>query len=651
MNAPNKKSSTTSHIHPVVFPTSALVILGFVAWGIVDHQGLGSTFDSIQAGIVEHFSWLYVLSMSCFLVFAIYLAVSRHGKINLGREGEKPEFSTLSWFMMLFSAGMGIGLLFWSVAEPLYHYNNTSLLSGGDLQRSRNAMGLTIFHWGLHPWSLYALVGLSLAYFGFRRGLPLSFRSVFYPIVGERIHGRIGDAIDIVAVCATLFGVATSLGLGAIQVNAGLNQLIGLEQSVQTQIWLIAGITAVATISVIRGLHGGIKRLSEGNMILAALLMLFVFLLGPTNFLLNSFVENVGSYLQKLPKNSFWTGAFETESRKEWLSSWTIFYWGWWIAWSPFVGLFIARVSRGRTIREFITGVLLVPTGVSIAWLTVFGSSALHQDTESEQYESQSYDTLKTSSQELPLDSNGKMVGPGNNRLEYKNGEWMLSDTGQVVEFDREKQTLLTPQGEKIEPKSEQFQGTYAYENKELTIAEYMQHKVLNEQRNKVLPAQDTAMFVMLGQLPWFQVTAFVATLCVILFFVTSSDSASMVIDIISSGGNQNPPVATRIFWAISEGVVGATLLVVGGLNALQTASITAALPFSFIILLMCWSLSKGLAKEHNGTVPEAHYRYIKSHLKKNKNNKPRNKRGNYKPRKGKKDNGNPSDGASERPT
>lgn len=601
--------------HPVVFPTAAIIIVMFVGCGLLYPEQMGDYFSRVQDWIVAHFGWFYVLAMSGFLVLALWLCLSRYGDIRLGKDAEKPEFSTLTWFAMLFSAGMGIGLLFWSVAEPIYHYHSPPIPRGGDLQAARNAMGLTIFHWGLHPWSLYALVALSLAYFGFRRGLPLSFRSVFYPIFGDRIHGRLGDMIDVIAVCATLFGVATSLGLGAMQVNAGLEFLLGVPQTQGVQLALIAGITALATISVVLGLHGGIRRLSNLNILLAFGLMCLVFVLGPTQFLFNSLVSNIGSYIRTLPEHSFMTGAFEGQARKSWLGSWTVYYWGWWIAWSPFVGMFIARVSRGRTVREFIIGVLLVPTAVSMIWLTVFGSSAMHQDIHAEDgvYPSKQYDVQVQGRNDFPVAASGALVGPQGVLLRIdEQGRLYEVASGKHVSYDANNERLLQEGGEPLDPSGEPYSGAFRSKQATLSVAEYLNAPVLNPAKDATLSTVDTALFVMLDHLPWAQLTALLGTLCVILFFVTSSDSASMVIDIISSGGNDNPPVGTRLFWAIMEGCVGAVLLVAGGLTALQTASITAALPLSFLIVLMCYSLCKGMRRELAGEIPEAHVSHIR---------------------------------------
>lgn len=409
----------------------------------------------------------------------------------------------MGWFAMLFSAGMGIGLLFYSVAEPMFHFVSSPLAAPGTAEAARRAMDVTFLHWGLHPWAIYTMVGLALAFFAFNKGLPLSIRSVFYPVLGERIHGPIGNIVDILATVATLFGVATSLGLGVQQVNAGLNHLFGIEQSPTVQVILIAGITALATWSVLAGLSAGIRRLSEINLVLATLLCLFVLILGPTLFILNAFGENLGHYIQYLPQLSTWNETYETST---WQNSWTVFYWGWWIAWSPFVGMFIARVSYGRTVREFILGVLFVPSLITFAWLTIFGNSALQVE----------------------------LVGAGG-------------------------------------------------------IARAVQEN---------LPV---ALFVLLENFPLQEVTSMLTVLVIVTFFVTSSDSGSMVIDIITAGGNPDPPKLQRLFWALLEGAVAAALLVGGGLVALQTAAISTGLPFALVLLFMIYSLRRGLAEYTEG--------------------------------------------------
>ncbi|MFP3959353.1 MAG: BCCT family transporter [Spirochaetaceae bacterium] len=361
-------------IHPWVFFTSAVLIICSVGLAIAFQAAIGNIFETIQSSIAIGAGWFFILTTNIILVFVLVLLASKFGDIRLGGSDAKPEFSYPGWFAMLFSAGMGIGLLFYSVAEPMFHFVSYPLAEPGSAEAARAAMDVTFLHWGLHPWAIYTMVGLALAFFAFNKGLPLSIRSVFYPVLGERIHGFAGNVIDILATVATLFGVATSLGLGVQQVNAGLNHLFGIEQNTTIQVLLIAGITGLATWSVLAGLSAGIRRLSEINLVLAAVLCLFVLVVGPTLFIFNAFGENLGHYIQYLPELATWN---ETYEGSNWQHSWTVFYWGWWIAWSPFVGMFIARVSYGRTIREFILGVLFVPSLITFFWLTIFGNSAI----------------------------------------------------------------------------------------------------------------------------------------------------------------------------------------------------------------------------------------------------------------------------------
>ena len=363
-------------VNPVVFFSSIGVILVFIIFGVFFQERAGEVFDFIQASIVDYFGWFYVLSVAFFLVFIVIIYFSPFSKVKLGPDDSEPDYTNLSWFAMLFSAGMGIGLVFFSVAEPMYHYLSPPGAEGETTEAASEAMRLTFFHWGLHAWGIYIIVGMSLAYFAFRKGLPLTIRSAFYPLLGERIYGPIGNIIDILAIFGTMFGVATSLGIGVMQVNAGLEYLTGIGESTEIQILLIALITLAATISVVLGLDRGIKRLSNMNMSIALLLIVFLFIAGPSIFILNSLAETTGRYFQQIVATTFWVDAMGEE--EGWLGTWTLFYWGWWIAWSPFVGMFIARVSRGRTIREFIRGVLLVPTAFTFIWLSVFGSTGLN---------------------------------------------------------------------------------------------------------------------------------------------------------------------------------------------------------------------------------------------------------------------------------
>ncbi|MCD2518371.1 BCCT family transporter [Massilia sp. G4R7] len=364
-------------VNPPVFAVSAVLILAFAAAAALFPRRVGSAFDALQAGIVRDFGWFYIVAVAFFLMFVIFLMMSRYGDVKLGPDDSEPEYSYLSWFAMLFSAGMGIGLLFFGVAEPIQHYAQPPVGEGRTVESARQAMVLTFFHWGLHAWAIYIVVGLALAYFAFRRGLPLTLRSSLFPLIGNRIHGPIGHGIDIFAVLGTMFGVATSLGFGVLQVNAGFAHLFGLPVTPQVQIGLIAAITGLATLSAGTGLNKGVKRLSELNIILAIALLLFVLAAGSTVFLLEAYVQNIGAYLGAVVQRTFRMYAYEPNA---WLGNWTLFYWGWWISWSPFVGMFIARISRGRTIREFVGGVLLVPVLFTFLWMTVFGNTSIALD-------------------------------------------------------------------------------------------------------------------------------------------------------------------------------------------------------------------------------------------------------------------------------
>lgn len=616
-------------MHPVVFPFSALIVIGLVLSTFLFPSGqVQDAFVHLRDWIGDRFGWLYVASMTGYLVLAIVLAFGKAGHIRLGQPDERPEFGRGAWFAMLFSAGMGIGLLFWSVAEPVYHYNATPPGLADGLDRSRIAMAVTIFHWGLHPWALYAIVGLALAYFGFNRRMPLSFRSLLHPLLGDRVWGFTGDLIDVLAIIATLTGVATSLGIGAQQVNAGLAQLFGIGISTPTQIILIAAITAVATVSVVLGLHTGIRRLSETNMILAGLLLVLVVIAGGLMPFFGSVVENTGAYLQVLPFNSFRTGANNAEGR-DWLNAWTVFYWAWWISWSPFVGMFIARVSRGRTIREFVIGVLLVPTAVGIVWLTAFGTTTLRVHNEhlaaSEAYQAvlgeggAGNEALANPDGALPaypvleqgpngffdLSEDGTLIGPNGGAYARgaSDGVYVEQHTDARVVID-DGELVSAQSGEAYVPPADVvFDGAYASTEEALTPVEYLSAPVLTADHTQRIDRLPTVLFTLINSLfgssPLATVAIGIATLCIVLFFVTSSDSASMVIDIIASGGNPDPPVGTRLFWAITEGVVASALLLAGGLIALQAASIAVALPFTVILILACVSLMKALRQEY----------------------------------------------------
>lgn len=371
---PHVKNHMNS-INPPVFFISAFLIVCFSFYGGVFNDHAAKTFAEAETWLVTNMGWFYMVVVALFFVFIVYLALSRYGNLKLGPDDSKPDYSYLSWIAMLFSAGVGIGLMFFGVAEPITHFISPPIGEGGTVEAAQNAMLITYFHWGLQAWAVYIVVGLALAYFAFRKGLPLTIRSTLYPLIGNRINGWIGHSVDIFAVLGTMFGVATSLGIGVMQVNAGLNYLFDIDISASVQVVLIAGITLLATISVVAGLDAGIRRLSELNLSLALLMLLFVLLAGPTALLLNGFLQNLGHYFSNVVSMTFNSYAYQPVD--EWMGTWTLFYWAWWISWSPFVGMFIARISRGRTIREFIIGVLLVPAGITFLWLSVFGNSAL----------------------------------------------------------------------------------------------------------------------------------------------------------------------------------------------------------------------------------------------------------------------------------
>ena len=498
-------------VHNPVFIISATVIIVFVLVTSLLQQGASEFFGWLRPTVTEYFNWLLIIGGNIFVLFCLALIVSPYGKIRLGGSTAKPDFGYGAWFAMLFAAGMGIGLMFFGVSEPISHYSASiaenagtaeswaplSGAPGDQAEAMRLGMAATIFHWGLHPWAIYAVVALALAFFSYNRGLPLTIRSAFYPIFGKAVWGWFGHVIDTLAVFATLFGLATSLGFGAEQANAGLNHLFGIPVSSTSKVVLIASITAIALVSVMAGLEAGVKRLSEINMVLAALLLLFVIFAGPTLAILTNFFTNLVAYIEYLPALSNFAGREDAN----FYNGWTAFYWAWWISWSPFVGMFIARVSRGRTVREFITCVLLIPSLACVLWMTAFGGTALDQ-----------------------IVSDGYTA---------------------VTEAD--------------------------------------------------LPLK---LFVMLEALPLASISSFIGIVLVIVFFVTSSDSGSLVIDTITAGGKIDAPAAQRVFWAIFEGLVAIVLLLAGGLAALQAAAITTGIPFSIVLLLMCYAIWKGLHQE-----------------------------------------------------
>ncbi len=502
------------HTNPPVFFISAAVILAFVLWGVFATGNLGAVSGVVFDWIGEYAGWWYIIAASGFVVVALVLAFGRWGRIKLGPNDAQPEFTTFAWFSMLFTAGMGIGLVFYGVNEPATYLTSGDAPVGepGTAGAAIESLKYTLFHWGLHPWAIYVILGAGLGYFAFRRGLPLRPSSALYPLIGERVHGTVGNAIDILAVFGTLFGLATSLGLGATQISTGLNQTLGfVPDSVVTQVVVIAVLTGIAVTSVMLGIDAGIRRLSLGNMYLAIILAAVVFVVGPTLVILQYLVGGFGNYLQTLPQTGFNLYAGDPAAQ-EWQQAWTIFYWGWWMSWSPFVGMFIARISYGLTIRKFIVGAMIAPTLASAVWFAIFGGGAM---------------------------------------------------------------SLILSGGE--------------------TIAQ---------------AGNTGAMFAYISALPIGGILAtalsLVAIMVVALFFATSSDSGSLVVDILTNGGDPNPDWKQRLFWAVTEGVVGAVLLVAGAalgdpaaaLTPLQTASVAAGLPFSIVLALVAWGLIKGLSEE-----------------------------------------------------
>lgn len=502
-------------IHNPVFMISGLAIVVFVFYTLALPDQAGAVFSWLFGAVTKGFDWFFLGAANIFVLFCLLLIVTPAGSVRLGGAEARPDYTYVGWFAMLFAAGMGIGLMFYGVSEPMSHFSSSiggvaseggirtdwaplGAAEGNEAEAIRLGMAATIFHWGLHPWAIYAVVALALALFSYNKGLPLTIRSAFYPILGDRVWGWWGHVIDTLAVFATLFGLATSLGFGATQANAGLNELFGVPVGPTTEVILISVITAVALVSVLRGLDGGVKILSEINMGLAFLLLLFVLIAGPTLAILTGFADYLGAYFQYLPALSNPVGREDVN----FMQGWTSFYWAWWISWSPFVGMFIARVSRGRTVREFVICVLLIPSLVCVLWMSVFGGVAIQQVVQD------GYTAAQEAALELKL-------------------------------------------------------------------------------------------FKMLDMLPLASITSFIGIVLVIVFFVTSSDSGSLVIDTITAGGKVDAPVPQRVFWCVFEGAVAIVLLLsAGGLASLQSMVISTGLPFTVVLLLMCWAIWKGLMSE-----------------------------------------------------
>lgn len=508
-------------IHNPVFLISGLSVVLFVFYALALPEQASSIFGALRPWLTSTFDWFFLGAANIFVLFCLLLIFLPVGSVRLGGADARPDYTYAGWFAMLFAAGMGIGLMFFGVLEPVYYFGTPwgdeplgvvrpftedGVLIEENIDAARRmALAATIYHWGLHPWAIYAVVALALALFSFNKGLPLTIRSAFYPIFGDRVWGWWGHVIDVIAVFATLFGLATSLGLGAQQANAGLNHVFGVPSNTTVQVILITFITAVALVSVLRGLDGGVKLLSEVNMLIAAALLLFVMFAAGVGGVFADFFGGIGAYAQEIFALSNPIGREDTG----YMQGWTAFYWAWWISWSPFVGMFIARVSRGRTVREFVICVLLIPSLVCVLWMATFGGAAIDQ---------------------------------------------VISDPANSA----------------------------------------VKAQVIDSYNPPI------SLFAMLGELPLASITSTIGIILVIVFFVTSSDSGSLVIDTITAGGKVDAPVPQRVFWCVFEGAVAIVLLVGGGLASLQAMVISTGLPFTVVLLLMCYAIWRGLQAERN---------------------------------------------------
>ena len=494
-------------IHNPVFVVSSLTIIAFVAGVLAFQTGAAVAFGALRAWLMSTFDWVLMGVATLFVLFCLLLLVTPVGRVRLGGADARPDYSRSAWFAMLFAAGTGIGLMFFGVSEPVEHFLHPPLgLAAGDPAAARLGMASAIYHWGIHGWAMYAVVAVAIAFASYNLGLPLALRSAFYPLMGEAVWGRFGHGIDILAVFATLFGLATSLGLGAEQLAAGLARLWGAPATDTTQVLLIVGITGMALASVVSGMERGVKRLSEANLLLALLLLAFVLTVGPTRVIATGVVTSLGQYLASIVPLSNWVGREDLD----FMHGWTTFYWAWWLSWSPFVGLFIARVSRGRTVRELIACMLVIPTLTATIWMNAFGGTAVSQ---------------------------------------------------------------------------------YVERGHTAVIA------AVQAQQPEI------ALFALLETLPLATVTSFIGLVLVVVFFVTSSDSGSLVIDTITAGGKLDAPVAQRVFWCVFEGLIAIALLLGGGLVAAQAATLAASLPFALVLVAMCYSTWKGLRASTAGRV------------------------------------------------
>ncbi|HYK73855.1 MAG TPA: BCCT family transporter [Pseudoneobacillus sp.] len=484
-----------------VFIVSLLLTLIFIVWGVFFTDNLAKVTETIYNGSIDYLGWVYLGSTLFFVAFSIYLLFSKYGDIRLGRKTDRPDFNTASWLAMLFGAGMGIGIVYWSVAEPVTHYTSPPYGEAYTIASANIAMQYTFFHWGLHPWAIYTVIGLALAFFQYNKRLPAAISSAFHPILGDRIYGPIGKTIDILSIFATVFGIATSLGLGAMQVTAGMHDIFGVPNVLFVQMTVIVVATVIFIISINTGLEKGIQYLSNAAMILSFAIMLLILIVGPTLTIIKVFFNTTGLYVNDFIHMSLRLLPF---SEGEWIASWTLFYWAWWIAWAPFVGMFIARVSKGRTLREFVIGVLIVPTLGTCLWMSIFGGAAIE----------------------------------------------IVQNTG----------------------------------NKNLA--------------KEIAGNVSLSIFTFFDYLPMSSLLSILGFAVVAIYYITVADTATFVLGMLSEGGTLNPSNKIKMTWGVIQSALAAVLLLAGGLNVLQTASIAAALPFAIIMIVMCFSLLKGLKSE-----------------------------------------------------
>lgn len=497
----------SSRKNSVVF-VSLLLTGIFIIWGVFFKDNLNKITTTFLDAIIDEFGWVYLGSALFFLVFAIWFLFSKYGDIRLGKPTDRPEFKTGSWLSMLFGAGMGVGIVFWGVAEPVFHYTSPPMGTGYTEASANIAMKYTFFHWGLHPWAIYTVIGLSLAYFQYNKKLPALVSSAFYPILKDRIHGPIGQTIDILSVFATVFGIATSLGLGAMQISGGLNALFGIPNTVTVQVIVIGVGTVLFLLSISTGLEKGIQILSNSTMILSFTLMGLILVLGPTAEIFKVLFNTLGSYMNDLVYMSLRLEPFHQD---KWIHSWTLFYWAWWIAWAPFVGMFIARVSKGRTIKEFVIGVLFVPTFGTFVWLSIFGGSALH----------------------------------------------------------------------------------------------FIQNEGHRELAKVITSDVTLAVFRFFDYLPLSPLLNYIGFAVILIYYITVADTSTYVLGMICEGGKITPSTKIKLTWGVIQSAIAVVLLLAGGLDVLQNASIIAAFPFAIIMLVMCWSLIKGLREDTSLSVKE----------------------------------------------